>query len=92
MQLLCDVLQRKRHSQAAADAEGGHSSFRVALEHLVQKRDRDSRAGAADGMADRDGSAVYIDLVAVEIQFAVAGEHLGGEGFIQFDQAKILQP
>src|SRR6202042_1399676 len=62
-----------------------------ALQHFVQQRDRDSRARATNGMPDRNRSAVYIEPVAAEIQFAVAGEHLGGEGFIQFDQSEIVQ-
>ena len=61
----------------------------IPLEHLVQQRHRDPRSGAADGMAERDGTAIDVELVAVEMQFAVAGQNLRGEGFIQLDQFEV---
>src|SRR5580693_6031880 len=86
------VLQRQRHAQAAADTERSHAALRVALEHFMQQGDRDARPGAADGMPEGDCTAVYVEPVAVEVQFAVAGEHLRGEGFVEFDQAELMQP
>src|SRR5271163_3759139 len=43
-------------------------------------------------MTDRDGTAVYVEPVAIEIQFAVAGQHLRSESFVHLDQAELMQP
>ena len=42
-------------------------------------------------MAQSDGAAIYVEFVAVKMQFAIAGEDLGREGFIEFDNIKIDQ-
>ena len=85
------VFDDKGHAHAAADAECGQAAVRVALEHLVQKRDDDARAGAADGVAERDGSAVDVELAAIEVEFAIAGEHLRGKGLVEFDEIEVRE-
>ena len=42
------------------------------------------------GMAERDGTAVDVQLIEIDAEFARAGEHLGGESFVQFDQIDLL--
>src|SRR5262245_1007891 len=85
------ILESDRHAHAAADAQGSNPFSRIAFQHFVQERDRDARAGAADGMAESNGASVHVETVAIEIQNTVAGEHLGGEGFVEFDQAEFMQ-
>ena len=46
-------------------------------------------AGAAQRMAERDGPAVDIDDILVQVQFADDGERLRRKGLVQFDQADI---
>ena len=41
-------------------------------------------------MAERDGSAVNIDLVSVPAHLLVYCASLGGEGFVGFDQIEIV--
>ena len=55
----------------------------------MEKSDGDARAGAADGMAEGDGSAIDVELVAIEVKFTVAGEDLSGEGFVEFDEIEV---
>ncbi len=55
------------------------------------ERDRDARARAADGMTERDRAAIHVQRIAVEMQLAVAGEHLRGECLVQFDQIEVCQ-
>src|SRR5258707_3451455 len=58
----------------------------------VQQSGRDARAGGADGMAEGDGAAVYVELVAVEVQLPVARQNLRGERFVELDQIDLVQP
>ena len=58
-------------------------------QHFVQQRHRDARPGAADGMAERDGAAVDVEALAIEMEFAIAGQHLGGKGFVELDEIEI---
>src|SRR3712207_4832646 len=82
---LLDALEAQRHPHAAADAQRRYAATRTAAQHLVQQRDRDARARAADRMPERDGAAVDVEAVAVEMQLAVAGDHLRRECFVEFD-------
>src|ERR1700674_3631811 len=84
-----DVLQCQRHTQAAANAQGRNATFGLALEHLTQQRDRDARSGATDRMAERDRAAIDIQFLRIEMQFPVAGQDLGGEGFVELYQVEI---
>ena len=40
-------------------------------------------------MAECDGAAVDVEFLAVEMQLAIAGQDLGGEGFVEFDQIEV---
>ena len=42
-------------------------------------------------MAECDGAAVDIDLVAVKMKLAIAGKDLSGEGFVKLDEIKVFQ-
>src|SRR5277367_730040 len=42
-------------------------------------------------MAERDRAAVDVELIAVEAKFAVAGEDLRGEGFVEFDEIEVFE-
>src|SRR6266478_3820152 len=85
------IFDRQRHAHTAAHAEGGQAAARFALQHFVEQRDRDARSSAADGMAECDGATVDVELLAIEMQLAIARQYLGGEGFIQFDQIEVAE-
>ena len=50
-----------------------------------EQRDKDARARCADGMAERAGTAVDIDLLVREAQIAHGRHGDYGEGFIDFE-------
>src|SRR6266404_1416332 len=75
------IFDRQRHAHTAAHAEGGQAAARFALQHCVEQRHRDARPRTANGMAERDGATVDVELLAIEMQLTVAGQHLGGESF-----------
>ena len=51
---------------AAAETQGGDATLQVAALQFVKQRDEDARAGCADGMAERDGAAVYVHFFRIE--------------------------
>src|SRR5690348_8782532 len=79
-----DIFDSQSHAHAAAYTQGGQAALRFAFHQLVQESDSDACAGATDRMAKCNGASVHIQAVAVEMEFAVASDHLGGEGFIEF--------
>ena len=44
---------------------------------------------AADGMSERDSAAIHIELVAIKVKLAIAGQNLRGKGLIEFDQVEV---
>ena len=47
------------------------------------------RAGRAEGMSQRDGAAVDIDLGWIQVELSDARDSLSGEGLVQFDQIQL---
>src|SRR5690349_10832896 len=84
------IFQGEGHAHAAADAKRGRPKAGFALEHLVQQGDGDASPGAANGVAEGDGAAIYIQTAAVEVQFPVTGQNLGGKGFIELDNFEVV--
>src|SRR5579864_8205076 len=83
------ILDGKSHSHPSAYAESGDAALDPALSHFMEERHRNARSCAADGMSERNRTTVYVQSVAVEVEFTIAGQHLRGEGFVQFHQSKI---
>lgn len=83
--------QQQGQTHAAADAQRCESKLRLTLLHLVNQRGRDSHAGAADRVAQRDGAAVDVQTFRVKSEFAIAGDDLGCEGFVQLDEIDLVQ-
>src|SRR5208283_1324549 len=79
------ILQGQRHAQATAHAKRGNASFGLAPKHLVQQGDCNSCSGAADWMAERNGAAIDVRFLRIEMQLPVAGQNLCGEGFVDLD-------
>src|SRR5512138_1295909 len=59
-----------RHSFATTQTERGATHMSVLALERVQKRHEQSRAGAADRVAQTDGPAAHVDLVLVERELA----------------------
>src|SRR6266581_3638928 len=79
------------HAHAARDAQRGQAQRVALLPHLVGAGEDDAGSGHADGVAEGDGPSVRIEAVVVELELAVAGQDLGGEGFVQLDHVEVLQ-
>ena len=86
---LSNVFDSQSQAQAAADAKGSQAELLLPLHQLVHQGNGDAGSGAAGWMAERDRSAVDIQDLVVEVQVAIAGQNLRGEGLIQFDQLVI---
>src|SRR4029077_4706279 len=46
--------------------------------------------GAAEGMAEGDGTAVDVEPLLVDAELTGAGEDLGGEGLVELDQVDLV--
>ena len=89
--MLDRIFERESHAHSAADAECRDSLLCVALQHLVQECHRDARSAASDGMSESDRASVDVKAVTVKVEDAIAREHLGGESFVQFNEAELMQ-
>src|SRR5205807_3364269 len=84
------ILESHRHAHAAAHAQRGEAAPGFAPAHLVQQRRHNARPRAANGMPQRNGAAVHVQLLAIHVQLAVARYHLRRKSFVQFDNIKLL--
>src|SRR6516165_3664799 len=65
---------------AAADAFGGDALLDAAALHGVDEMQHDAVAARAHGMAEADGAAVDVELVAIDAaRRAIKAEHLAAE-------------
>ena len=71
--LVDDPLDRDRGSLTAADAERGDAAFQVVRLQRMQQRHDKPCAGGADGVAERAGAAVDIQLLTRDAEIASAG-------------------
>jgi hypothetical protein len=63
----------------------------LAAAHLGEQGCGELGAGAAERMAEGDGSSVDVDAVGIEAQFADDGQRLRGKGLVEFDEADVRQ-
>src|SRR6266550_3869475 len=89
---LAETLDDHRHSLAAPHAHRLQPNRLVLSGEAVQERAEDAGTGHAERMAERDGAAVRIEFVAerIDAQLAGGGDHLGGKGFVDFDDVDIV--
>src|SRR6266704_2772058 len=76
-------------AHAAADAQRGEALLGIALLHLVQQRDQHTGAGSADRVADRDRTAVDVDLGSIPAEILVDRTGLRGESLVGLDQIEV---
>src|SRR6266481_4772942 len=55
-----DDFHARGEAFAAADADGGDTALEPALPQRGEQRDENARAGAADGMTERDRAAAHV--------------------------------
>src|ERR1700722_8049326 len=71
---------------AATAAERDGCGGGPAAAQLEQRGQREPRARHADGVAQRDGAAVDVDLVLVDAEVVDRGEADGGEGLVDLEE------
>src|SRR5664279_6296794 len=82
----CDA---HRDAHPTADAQRGEALLGVALLHFVNQRRQDARAGGPDGVTDRDGAAIDVDLGGVPAEILVDRAGLRGKRLVGLDQIEI---
>src|SRR5919198_4273745 len=82
-------LEDRGDALAHADAHGGEAVAVAATRHLVHQGRGQTRAAAAEGMAERNGAAVRVHPGRVKPQLADTGERLRGEGFVELDHVEV---
>src|SRR5216684_3382754 len=65
-EMLLDPLPDRRDALADSDAHGGQAVLGAAVGHLAHERTHQARAAAAQRVAQRDRSAVDVDLLLIE--------------------------
>jgi hypothetical protein len=76
---------------AAADAGGAETVAGVATAQLMDEVSGDAVAGGSEGVAQGDGAAVDVGLVAVEAEGALDGNILGREGLVDLNEVHLLE-
>src|ERR671916_803909 len=61
-----EAFEDDRHALTAADAHGLEPETRVAGLQAVDQRGHDAGAGGAEGVAERDGAAMDVELVVAD--------------------------
>src|SRR5690606_39561689 len=75
-----------------ADAHGLEPVAPAATPELVQQGGHDAHAGGAHRMAERDARTVDVELVlVVPVPALEHGQHLAGEGLVEFHQVHVLE-
>ena len=49
-----------------------------------------ARAGHAEGVADRNGTAVHVELLRIDAQTVAAVDHLDSESFVEFPEIDVF--
>ena len=78
-------------AHASSYAHGDHSVAGFAAGHLAQEGGGEFGSGAAEGVAEGDGSAVDVEAGGVEAEDLDDGEGLGGEGFVELDEVDLVE-
>ena len=82
---------RKRHAPPGAVADGGEAPRAAVLAEGVEERHGDAGAGGPDGMAQRDGPAMHVQLVVRHVQLAVEKDVVDGEGFVVLEEVVVVE-
>ena len=86
-----EALEDAGGAHAAADAHRDEAVAGAAAAHLVNERRRELGAGAAEGVAEGDCTAVDVEAIGVDRQLLETREHLGGERFVELDEVDLVE-
>src|SRR5262245_7178915 len=85
------ALQHHGQPLPTRDAQRGEPEARIPGTHRVGERQQDAGAAHPDRVAERDPAAVHVQAVAVELQLALAGDHLRGKRLVDLDQVHVRE-
>ena len=97
MLILCSAmdsvhsLKNSSGSHASAYAHRYHAVLGFAARHLAEEGCGEFGSGAAERMAESDGSSVDVQLGWVDAEDFDDGERLRGEGFVEFDHVDLVK-
>src|SRR5258708_8452948 len=83
-------LEQTRAALAAADAHRHDAPFGLATLAFLEQMAGETRAGHAEGMADRDRAAVDVVLLGIDAELVARVEALAGEGLVELPAIDIL--
>src|SRR6476620_12782833 len=83
-------LEQSRAALAAADAHGDDAPLGLAATSLLQDVAGQSRAGHAEGVADRDRAAVDVVLLGIDAELVAGIETLAGKGLVELPDVDIV--
>ena len=84
------ILKEPGSAHAAADAHRDDAVFDLPAFHLMNQLHGQLRAGAAQGVAERDGAAVYIDFLIRDVEFTLAISGLRREGLVDLEEVDVF--
>src|SRR6266851_6756800 len=89
---LVQALQDHRHALATAHAHGLEADRLVPLTQPVEQRAEDAGPRHAEGMPERDRSAVRVELVAerVDADASCGWDDLGRESLVYLDDVNVV--
>src|SRR5438034_1082537 len=77
-------------THATADAHGHDHPAHTAATTFEQRVPDETATGHAVGVADRDATAVDVELVGIDLERVAAVDDLAGERLVQFPEADVL--
>src|SRR5690606_10822619 len=86
-----DALDDHRRGHAAGRAHGDEAECLVLAFELVEHGAHEQGAGGADRVAEGDGPAVHVDLVAIDVEVPdeLLGDH--GERLVDLEQVDVVE-
>src|SRR5690349_4088120 len=87
--LMRDAFDRDRRSLAAADAERRNAALEVLRLQRMQQRHDQPRAGCPNGVAERAGATIDVELVARNPEILLRSHRDHGEGLVDLEEIDI---
>src|SRR5579862_4264238 len=85
------VFENAGSALAAADAHSDHAVARVFAMHFPQNSGGKLGARTAQRMSQRDGAAVRVNAIQIQVRSANHSQRLSRERFIQFNDADVFR-
>src|SRR5690606_1025816 len=90
MSIPSENFEQAGSTHTATDTHGDHHVAHATAAAFQEGVPYQSRAGHAEGMTNRDGTAIDVQAIIGNAQPVTAIEHLTSEGFVDFPQTDIV--